>query len=69
MKVFIRILSVLPAAIGAFLLYAVVHAFSSAGGARVGVCIGYVIGAGLLFALTAWMWRVRSSKPDPAPAA
>jgi hypothetical protein len=68
MKVFIRILSVLPAAIGVFLLYAVINAFSSDGGAKVGVCIGYVIGAALLFALTAWMWRFGSSKPGPAAA-
>jgi cytochrome b len=63
MKTFLRIMSVLPAAIGVFLLYAVVAAFSSDGGAKVGVCIGYVVGAAILFALTAWMWGVRKARP------
>ncbi len=56
MKVF-KLAAVLFVALAAFLLYAVVAAASSAGGARVGVCAGYVAGALVLVALAVTMWR------------
>ena len=40
MKVLLRSVSVVMWAIAAFLIYAVIHAVTSAGGARVGVAIG-----------------------------
>jgi hypothetical protein len=68
MKVLLRTVSVVFWAIAAFLVYAVVHAMASAGGARAGVAVGYVAGAIVLSALGVWLWRVRGSKPK-APAA
>jgi multisubunit Na+/H+ antiporter MnhB subunit len=70
MKVLLRIVSVVLWAIAAFLIYAVIHALASAGGARVGVAIGYVAGAIVLTAVGVWLWRVRGGGPKaPAPAA
>ena len=48
MKFLLRIVATLFVAIALFLIYAVIHAFASAGGANVPVCIGYVVGAALL---------------------
>jgi multisubunit Na+/H+ antiporter MnhB subunit len=57
MKVLLRIVAVLFVAIGAFLVYAVIHAMASAGGAKTGVAIGYVAGAIILALLAARLWR------------
>jgi multisubunit Na+/H+ antiporter MnhB subunit len=57
MKVLMKLAAVLFVAIAAFLIYAVVHATQSAGGARVGVCIGYVAGALVLVSLATLLWR------------
>ncbi len=59
MKIFLRILAVVMVLIGLFLDYAVVHAIASAGGARVPVCIGYVVGSIVLYALATLAWRGR----------
>ena len=59
MKVLLRFVAVLFVAIGAFLIYAVIHAMASAGGARTGVAIGYVAGAIVLALLAAKLWRRR----------
>jgi hypothetical protein len=56
MKVLLRTIAVLLVAIGAFLIYAVIHAIGSAGGANVPVCVGYVIGAVVLASVARWLW-------------
>jgi multisubunit Na+/H+ antiporter MnhB subunit len=66
MKIVLRTLAVLCVAIGAFLIYAVIHAMASAGGARTGVAIGYVVGAIVLTLLAVWMWRRPSSAESAA---
>jgi hypothetical protein len=68
MKTFLRFISVLPAAIAAFLVYAVIAAATSDGGARVGVCVLYVAIAIALGALVRWMWRFKG-KDDAVVAA
>ena len=62
-----RIVSMILWLISAFLIYAVIHAAASAGGARVGVAIGYVAGAIVLSALGVWLWRGRA-KPTVTAA-
>lgn len=56
-KVLMKIAATVSLLIAAFLVYAVVHAVGSAGGANVPVCIGYVAGALLLGAVAVMMWR------------
>lgn len=56
MKGLIRTLAVLCVAIAAFLIYAVIHAVGSAGGANVPVCIAYVIGAAVLVYAARRLW-------------
>jgi hypothetical protein len=46
--------------IAVFLVYAVIHAMASKGGARTGVSIGYIVGAIILSAIGVWLWRLRS---------
>jgi len=57
MRVLLKIVAVLFVAISLFLIYAVIHAMASAGGAKVGVAIGYVAGAIVLAFLASKMWR------------
>jgi len=52
-----RALAVLFVAIAAFLVYAVINAASSDGGAKTGVAIGYIVGAIVLIAAAAYLWR------------
>ncbi len=65
MKLVKRVLGVIFALIGAFLIYAVINAATSEGGAKTGVAIGYVAGALVLFALTVWLWRSGGGKTAP----
>jgi hypothetical protein len=58
-----RFVATLFVAIAAFLVYAVVHAATSAGGARWGICAAYIAGAALLTFLATRLWR------RPAPPA
>jgi multisubunit Na+/H+ antiporter MnhB subunit len=58
--VFLKVVAAVLIAIGAFLIYAVIHAMSSAGGAKTGVAIGYVAGAIILGWVASRLWR-RSS--------
>ena len=44
-------------AIAAFLVYAVINAAASDGGAKVGVSIGYIVGAILLTWAAVTLWR------------
>jgi hypothetical protein len=57
MKVLLKIAATLLVAIAAFLVYAVIHAAASAGGARVGVSVGYVAGALVLGFVAVTLWR------------
>jgi hypothetical protein len=68
MKVLLRFVAVLFVAIGLFLIYAVINAVGSAGGANVPVCIGYVVAAAVLGFLASKLWR-RSSGRRPATTA
>jgi hypothetical protein len=55
-----KVVAVILWLVSAFLIYAVIHAVASAGGARVGVAIGYIAGAVILSALGMWLWRRRT---------
>ena len=59
MKIVLRAVAVLFVAIAAFLLYAVVSALTSSGGAKAGVTVGYVVGAIVLVLAAVWLWRRR----------
>jgi hypothetical protein len=65
MKVLLRAVAVLFVAIGAFLIYAVIHAAASDGGAKTGVAIGYIVAAALLTWAAVALWR----RGGPAAAA
>jgi peptidoglycan/LPS O-acetylase OafA/YrhL len=66
MKIVLRILSVLCVAIAALLLFSVINALASDGGARAGVAIGYVIGSAILIAGAVAMWRT-TKRQSSAP--
>ncbi len=57
MQALLRSLAVLFVAVAVFLVYAVIHAMASAGGARTWVAVGYIAGAIVLTALAVLMWR------------
>jgi hypothetical protein len=56
-RILLKLIAVIFAALAAFLVYAVINAATSAGGARVGVCIAYVAGALVLLLLAGRLWR------------
>jgi hypothetical protein len=58
--IFLRIVSVLLWLIGAFLVAAVIHAMGTAGGARAGVAVAYIVGAIILLVVGVWLWRLRA---------
>ena len=66
MKVVLKIVAALFAAIAAFLIYCVIAAVSSAGGAKPAVCAGYVAGAIVLCYLAGTLWRKSSRKSVPS---
>jgi multisubunit Na+/H+ antiporter MnhB subunit len=66
MRIFLRVLSVPMVAIGIFLVYAVIHAMNSAGGAKTGVSIGYIAGAVILFGLSVMIWRRQPKNVTPS---
>jgi len=57
-----RGLAILFAALALFLVYAVIHAVGSAGGAKVGACVAYVAGALVLLAMAARLWGRRGAR-------
>jgi hypothetical protein len=57
MKFLLRLVAIIFVAIAIFLVYAVIHAMASVGGARAGVAVGYIIGAILLLSAASWLWR------------
>lgn len=63
MKVLLKIVAALFVAVGAFLVYAVIHAVASAGGANVAVCVGYIAGAVVLGFLALKLWRRSVPRP------
>jgi hypothetical protein len=69
MKVLFRGIAVVLVAIGAFLIYAVIHALASDGGARAGVAVAYIVGAIVLGFAAMKLWGAgdrRSSGPAQA---
>jgi multisubunit Na+/H+ antiporter MnhB subunit len=65
MKTLLRAIAVLFVLIAAFLVYAVIHAVNSAGGARAGVAVAYIVGAILLALAARALWR-RPARPAAA---
>lgn len=65
MKVLFRVIAVLCVAIGAFLIYAVIHAVASEGGAREGVAIAYIVGALVLGFAAIKLWGAANTRSEP----
>ncbi len=57
MRALLKSVAVLFVAIAVFLVYAVVNALASAGGARPVVAVGYVVGALVLGFAAVKLWR------------
>jgi hypothetical protein len=57
MKVLLRIVAVLFALIAALLIYAVINALGSDGGARPGVAVAYIVGSIVLIWGAVTLWR------------
>jgi hypothetical protein len=57
MKILLRIVAVLFVIVAAVLVYAVIAAVSSDGGAKPAVAIAYVVGAIVLAVAAARLWR------------
>jgi hypothetical protein len=66
MKILLRIVAIVCVAIGAFLIYAVIHALGSEGGARAGVAVLYVAISIALGFLAVWLWRRPEREATPA---
>lgn len=49
--------AILLVLIAAFLIYAVIHALGSAGGAKAGVSVGYIVAALVLGYVASMLWR------------
>jgi hypothetical protein len=69
LKILLRILSVLFVAIGALLIWAVINALGSAGGAKPAVAVAYVVGSIVLGFVAVWMWRRPGRTTTPTPDA
>jgi hypothetical protein len=68
MKVLFRVIAALCVAIGAFLIYAVIHALASDGGARAGVAVAYIVGALVLGFAAVKLWGAADrSAATPGP--
>jgi multisubunit Na+/H+ antiporter MnhB subunit len=57
MKALLRVVAVLCILIAAVLVYAVIAALGSAGGAKPGVAVAYIVGAIILALVAARLWR------------
>ena len=66
MKILLRAIAVLCVLLGCFLVYAVIHAVGSEGGARPAVAVLYVVIAIALGFLAAWLWRRPGRAATPA---
>jgi hypothetical protein len=67
MKILMKAAATLSVAIAAFLVYAVIHAAASAGGARAGIAVAYIAGAFVLAFVAATLWR-RSERRGSQPS-
>jgi predicted Co/Zn/Cd cation transporter (cation efflux family) len=68
MKILLRIVAALCVLIAGFLIYAVIHALASDGGARPAVAVLYVVISIVLGFLAVWLWR-RPARPVATPTA
>jgi hypothetical protein len=71
MKVLFRFIAALLVTVGAVLVYAVIAALGSEGGAKPGVAIAYIVGAIVLGFAALSLWRAaakRGSTPDSVQA-
>ena len=66
MKVLFRSIAALLIAIGAFLVYAVIHALASDGGARAGVAVAYIVGAIILAFAAVKLWGAADRRGSSA---
>ena len=64
MKILLRAVAVVLVLIAAVLVYAVIAAVGSEGGAKTGVAIAYIVGAILLAVAAGALWR----RPARSPA-
>jgi hypothetical protein len=71
MGVLFRVIGVFFVAVAGLLIYAVINAVTSEGGARAGVAAGYIVGSILLIAAAVWLWKAaarrRAQGPGTAP--
>jgi hypothetical protein len=67
MKIALRSVATLFVLVAAVLIYAVINALASDGGARPGVAVAYVIGSALLIAGAVALWR-RPARPAAGSA-
>jgi predicted Co/Zn/Cd cation transporter (cation efflux family) len=65
MKILLRIVALVCVLIGGFLIYAVIRALGSDGGARPAVAVLYVVISIVLGFLAVWLWR-RPARATPA---
>jgi hypothetical protein len=63
MKLLLRAVAVLFVVIAAVLIYAVIAAVTSDGGAKAGVAIGYIVGSALLLWAAVVLWRRGPATP------
>jgi hypothetical protein len=68
MKVLFRSIAALLVLVGVFLIYAVIHALGSDGGARAGVAVGYVVGALVLGFAATKLWNAGTKGSGTAQA-
>ena len=57
MNVLLKIVAIILVLIAAGLIYAVIAALTSDGGARAGVAIGYVVGSLVLLFIASMLWK------------
>lgn len=66
MKILLRAVAIVLVLIAIGLIYAVIAAVSSAGGAKPGVAVAYVVGAILLALAAGALWRRSGHRAAPA---
>ncbi|MBA2506225.1 MAG: hypothetical protein H0V29_09805 [Thermoleophilaceae bacterium] len=66
MTILLRIVAVVFVLIALFLIYAVINAFASDEGARIGIVILYIPIAAALAFLASKLWGGRKESPPPA---
>lgn len=60
MTILLRIIAIVFVLIAAVLIYAVIHALASAGGAKPVVAVLYIVGSAVLLFAASKLWRGRS---------